>query len=661
MARERPFSFLDHAIRAGDSLLGLTAFAQIESFHVWPERTAGELPFAATLGPRIKEALELRRELESIRVLNVRDAEEKERLHRDATHALRAVELVADLVVGAALSSAIAKNSVLDLRLHSVKQRLVDALADQLDEDERDRLFEQLQAQADAWLNEGRPEGAPLRRPPHWPVAFPEVLDGGGFDAFVGNPPFLGGKRISGRAGDDFRGFISASLANGVKGSADLVTYFFLLAAKMSKFTGFIATNTVAQGDTREVGLEQIVKRGAVIYRATRSRPWPGSAALSVAQVWMTQAPWSGPAMLDDAPAPTGISSYLLAASRSSGTPQRLPQMAGRSFYGTVISGAGFIVDADEKAMLEEADGRTPSVLQPYLTGGDLLGTPDGCASRWVINFQDWPLEQAEEWAGSIGRVRQLVKPDRDNVKRESYRTRWWQFAERCAALYAAIAHLDRVLVVPQTGKFLPVTYAPVDQVFAQSVMVLAYDDDFHAGLLNSGIHQAWVQKTSSTLETRLCYRPTDSFETFVECPEDGNVADAGAQLLKLWAGQRAEAGGLTKLLNKVHDPVVATPEVLRLREAQVALDLATRDAYGWADVDLAHDFRDTGPGIRYAISEPAAIELLDRLLELNQQQAAQGAQRAGAAAKKKTKAAVVSDEAGTLALFPEMTTKDTP
>ena len=120
----------------------------------------------------------------------------------------------------------------------------------------------------------------------HWPLAFPEIIQRGGFDAFVGNPPFVGGSKIA-VIGSDYRDYLVNHVASGRRGLADYVAYFFLRYMRELKeggTAGLIATKSLAQGDTREVGLDQMVASGATIYRAIPSRKWPGQANLHVAK-----------------------------------------------------------------------------------------------------------------------------------------------------------------------------------------------------------------------------------------------------------------------------------------------------------------------------------------------------------------------------------------
>lgn len=320
----------------------------------------------------------------------------------------------------------------------------------------------------------------------------------------------------------------------------------------------------------------------------------------------------------------SGIGPDLRPVSRVSGAPQRLRAASAQSYYGTVISGAGFILTADEAEELVLAEPGASEVVRSYLTGGDLLTTADSCASRFVIDFQDWPLERAAAVAPlALARVERLVKPERDRVARQSYRERWWQFAERSANLYRAIANLERALVVPQTGKFLPIVFAQTKQIFAQSVMVFPFESPAAAAVLNSSLHSAWVSKTSGTLDTRATYRPTDSYETFVWPARWHHLELVGQRLLNTWSEAASREGGMTNVLNAFHSEVDGVPEALIT--AQQDVDEATLEAYGWSDLSATRDFVEDGrAGVRRLPTKSVRIEMLDRLLELNHQRYAE-------------------------------------
>lgn len=634
LAKDRPFSFLDHALRCGDSLLGVTDLAQIEHFHLDPDRgreihTTLQEHWTAWQGA-VKEAIERRRELESFTVLAVRDAEVKERLFREATEALDALKVVGDVLIGAALSTATDGE-------RDFEARLVDAAADvaaAIDPDRKqaDRLVTLTNLRADAgyWLNEGHSAEDRLeRRPLHWPLEFPEVfVDRGGFDAIIGNPPFQGGQKITGALGTDYRDYLVEHIAAGRRGSADLVAYFFLRAASLLRaggMVGMLATNTIAQGDTREVGLDQLTTRGVSIPRAWKSRPWPGEASLEIGQLWLRRGQWQGPAVLDGREVP-GIGPTLDPRSRVEGTPYRLAANADRSFIGSYVLGMGFVLTLKRPQELIAKDARNRDVLFPYLNGEDLNSSPTQSPSRWVINFFDWPLQEAEKYKDCWAIIEERVRPERQRKRRDGTYAlrrplpeRYWQYAEKRPGLQKAIEGLDRVIAIARVSKTVTPVFVPTGTVYSEQIVAFAYDDDEHLGLLSSAFHWWWAMTHASTLETRIRYTPTDCFETFPQ-PELTDDLDRVAKALDEHRRglmlNRNE--GLTKTYNRVHNQDESAQDIVELRRLHVELDHAVAAAYGWADLELDHDFHDTPQGVRYTLGPIVRTEVLDRLLELN-------------------------------------------
>jgi hypothetical protein len=522
---------------------------------------------------------------------------------------------------GAAISTASQGEEALDRRMLSAADDVAAALDPDRKESDRKVRLETLYWDAAEWLNTGRPIMQADRRTFHWPLEFPEVFVQGGFDAIVGNPPFQGGKKISGSLGSSYREHLVETVARGRKGVADLVAYFFLRAARLvgqDGGIGLLATNTIAQGDTREVGLDQLCVAGWVIPRAWKSRPWPGDATLEIAQVWLRRGGWDGLATLDGL-AVDGITPSLDPRSRVGGAAYRLAGNASKSFIGSLINGTGFLLTPREAEELLRSDPTTVDVLFPYLTGQDLNSMPDQSPARWVINFHDWPLERAQEYSQCLEIVRERVKPHRDSVRRKAYRERWWQFAERGVDLYRTIKGLDRVIVIAAVSKTLTPIFVSTGMVFNHKTVVFAYDDYGHLGLLTSTFHWWWVVKNTSTLRTDINYSPTDCFETFPQ----PDVSEELARVAKALDEHRgplmlARNEGLTKTYNRVHSPDESTSDVEELRRLHVELDHAVAAAYGWDDLNLDHGFHETPQGIRYTIGPVARVEALDRLLELN-------------------------------------------
>jgi len=194
------------------------------------------------------------------------------------------------------------------------------------------------------------------RRPFQWPLEFPEVFVGGenGLSAIVSNPPFQGGRMITGVLGTDYRDYLLEYLAHGKRGHADLCSYFFLRASQLvhqGGTCGLLATNTIAQGDTREVGLDQLVSEGWTIPRAVPSRKWPGTASLEVAHVWLLHGYWHGPYLLDEKEV-GGITPFLLPPGAIQGKPHTLVANLDKCFQGSVVLGMGFVLEPEEALSL---------------------------------------------------------------------------------------------------------------------------------------------------------------------------------------------------------------------------------------------------------------------------------------------------------------------
>lgn len=627
LSKERPFTFLDHAIQCGDSLLGITSLDELDVLY----RHGRLVPVTLrkTIEEAKEDALAAAQLLMEKTVLTVRDAEEKADLHRELVAATAPLRLLGDVVAGSALASCARGGFKREALIENVQQWVADAFRPELAEDERARARRLLAGEAHEWLQTDLPAKAIERRALHWPLAFPEVfLDPSrpsGFDAMVGNPPFLGGQRLTGVLGTAFRDYVVEHIADGRRGSADLVAYFYLRVARVAHGIGMLATNTIAQGDTREVCLDWLTDQGSwTIHRAVKSRPWPGEASLEVSQLWMRRGSWRGTHWLEQRPV-SGITSALGLPSRVSGNPLVLANNSGYSFQGSIVVGMGFTMsEADARGMIERRR-QNAEVLFPYLNGEDVNESPTQSASRWAINFFDWPLERASLYPDCLNIVREKVKPERERNNDRGAREFWWRFLRPRPELYATVAGMQRILCIVRVNKHLMPSLVDAGQIYSDRLHVFAYEDHFHLGLLTSALHWWWAITQGTTHETRPTYMGERCFETFPQPPYSEAVEAAGKAL----DDQRrplmiANAEGLTKTYNRVHNPNDDSPGIPRLRELHRELDHAVRDAYGWDNLDLDHGFHETSQGVRYTIGPAARTEILDRLLELNHQRYAE-------------------------------------
>ena len=613
LAKDKPFTFLDHAIRTGDSLVGIKNLDQLKNFHLEADQP-GTLKFKGPLEDWVEDAIALRKKIEAAPANTAEEVQAKERLLRDADEKTARLRYAADLLLSVEFQQA-----------PDGKERLHNSMAIQAGYYVEKGTIEEFGAAAQKVLL-GQPTF-------HWPLEFPEVLvDRGGFDAFVCNPPFMGGQKITGNLGDDYREYLVNHLANGKRGSADLCSYFFLRASPLLRDggqLGFLATNTIAQGDTREVGLDQLTATGFIIPRAMASRPWPGTANLEVAHVWLRRGSWNGPFVLDDKPA-EGITAFLTRPGAFAGKPYHLKANEGRSFQGSNILGMGFTMEPGEAEQLIEKDPRNRDVLYPFLNGEDLNSRPDQSPSRWVINFFDWPLERAREYPDCLRIVEEKVKPERAvNKYSKSAREMWWLYERWRPELYRTIAGMKKVLVTAEVSKHINFAFRPLREVFSHMLVVFPISSFDGFGVVQSSLHEIWCRDKGSTLETRFRYTPSDCFETFPFPDRLEGLESIGER----YHDHRrqimlARQEGLTKTYNRFHNPEEEIADILTLRKLHVEMDHAVTAAYGWQDLGLGHDFHQTKQGIRFTISEAARREVLARLLKLNHERYAEEVKR---------------------------------
>lgn len=521
----------------------------------------------------------------------------------------------------------------------------------------------------------------------HWFLEFPEIMERGGFDCILGNPPYLGNRAISGTYGDAFLNYMKHAYAPAA--AVDLVTYFlrriFDLVARDGSMA-LISTNTIAQGAAREGGLEVLVRSGGAISFAVRSMPWSGRAAVTVSLIAIQKKPWNQKCNLDGQSVDS-ITSYLDTADAAP-DPVRLPDNYERSFQGSIVLGGGFILGVDEAQKMLRSCPNSNEVIFPYLTGDDLNSRPDQSPSRWVINFFDWEEDRcSKSYPEVFAILEQRVMPERTRrdergefVLRKPLPQKWWIYADKRPKLYRLIADLKRVLVINRHTKNLAVSFQETGIVYSDATVVFALQGWSDFAVLSSAFHDAWAWKYGSTMGAgTLRYTPSSIFETYPfldSIGEDGrNISETGqnyyehrrALMQSLWLG-------LTDIYNLFHTRDLTPAEVARvskkplpeaeagyqgileLRRLHRELDRAVRDAYGWTDLDLGHDFVEVetlpeNDRVRYTISPAARKEVLKRLLAENHRRAAAQVSEAATkpTAKRGRKAKVAGDAHGDL------------
>jgi hypothetical protein len=639
LAKDHPFTFLDHALRYGDSLIGFSRL-QIGQFH-WDvsrphERVLGQEHLEKT----IDRVTAYRKEILEMTEDNVASILLKEQKLGLADQALESVRHAGDLLVASFFNAS--KDKARDKLRENYRDLFLSASRGNLDE-----LKEETKIVDD--LRSGKRPITPF----HWEIEFPEVFarENPGFDVMVGNPPFMGGTRIWASLGGAYRDFLKTEhIGTGGK-AVDLVAHFFRQAFALIRESGtftFIATNTIAQGDTREAGLAHICVVGGQIYSAAKRVSWPGEAAVIVSVVSVAKQNRKIEAVLDGNPA-RGINSYLI-ASETELDPKPLRVNADSSFLGHKVLGMGFVFDdqdvnsqAQSLATMRETLHRSPSSgerIKPYIGGAEINTSPTQTPHRFAIDFADLSLSEAERWPELLALVRQRVLPERAKLGgysvAEKRRERWWQYGTYAAALQKALLRLPRFLARSRISATHALTFLPSSVLVTDNVIAFTFATDSSFAVLQSQVHEHWARFFASSMKDDVRYTPSDCFDTF-PFPRDFEMRptlnDAGLEYYKYRASLMVGNNeGLTATYNRFHNPEERDPEIVRLRELHTAMDRAVLDAYGWTEVQPVCDFlldyeeekeengrieRKKKPW-RYRWPDEIRDEVLARLLELN-------------------------------------------
>ena len=460
-----------------------------------------------------------------------------------------------------------------------------------------------------------------------------------------GNPPFLGGGRISGDFGSAYKDWLFESNPGdrGVKGRCDLCAFFFrrlneLLGAHGT--LGFVATNTIAQGDTRSIGIQHLVGAGSQIYDAVNSTTWPGDAAVTISIVHLVKGEPTihvGPVRLDGLPV-QAINSRLRAMPERA-DPVQLADNKGLSFQGSIVLGMGFTLTPDERdALISQHAGNAERIF-PYLGGQEVNTSPTQSCDRYVISFGQMSLEEADQWPDLARIVREKVKPERlalsNNPSYAQAKKKWWQHYTNRPGLYAAIAPLERCLVTALTSKHRVFRFVDTQQVLDQTLVVFPVGNYSFFAVLQSRCHEPWVWLQSATMRMAGSrYTATDCFETFPFPQADPRVGLAGLErvggrLYETRAQFMVDTGqGLTKTYNALKDPTVNDARVEELRQLHVEMDHAVLAAYAeqtgdktWLDIEVPAYTEPQTPA-ETSLHQTFEDQILDRLFALNEQRA---------------------------------------
>lgn len=392
----------------------------------------------------------------------------------------------------------------------------------------------------------------------------------------VGNPPFLGNKRMSDVLGAGYVAAIKAAYP-AVHGSADLVMWWWwrcaqLVARGEVRRFGLVTTNSISQNFNRSV-VATALREIRLVYAVADLAWYEAGAAVRIS---VTVGASEGEARLGVEGRVVAEIHADLTAGVDVSAARPLPENAGKCFQGMNLVGAGFRLTPEEVRELGYSTERLPAVVRPYVTGRDLVQRR---SERYVIDFDNWGVAEAQaQFPGLWARLDERVRPERERNNRASRRRDWWLFGERVGKLRAALTGLARYIATPETAKHRIFQFVEASTIPDHTVYAVASSDAFVLGVLSSRIHQVWARCAGGTLEDRPRWNNTLCFLKF---PFPGR-SEAVAEVAEALDGYRKQwqlaAPGLA--WTEVYNRLASHPE---LHGLHARLERAVSAAYGWS------------------------------------------------------------------------------
>lgn len=627
LAKGRPFGFLDHNLRCGDSLLGIHRLDQLTELSMTPSGKGQQRLFAQNIENAVLNAIKLRQELRSSPIRDIHDVEAMARLDTDARLVLEVPQQIANTFIGEVLASGGS-----EVALDSAIGTLAIQAGQAIDSDQN--ALQGLAQRAKEFIFGKLSPNKPNHRPFHWPLEFPEVFIRplSGFDALVGNPPFLGNRLWKGSVSEQLQW--QCEMVLGVSpGKIDLCVVFHRRSVDLLRKNGcygLIATSNIAEGSAVKVGLGFIVKHGD-IYFSKKGMPWPGTAAVVVAVICFFKETWRGDCDSDGNKCKR-IGPRLEPEMEGNWVPQIL-QNSIFAFEGVNNSqGLAFVIASKSpwyKRLCDEKD----SLLRPYISGDDINSSALNTVSRWALDIADRHIDEIEvNWPVAYQFLRDEVFKTRTEMALKSYDglvDRWWQFWRHRSEMMLRIRKNERFLAYSKNTKYPIGMLAKSDWIYTNKVLLLGLErEDLYAISLSTGFRR-WLENYSGgKLGAGLTISIKDSLAMYpipLEAVSKRGV-EASFRFNELAVRFCADQGcGLTDLMNSVNTPAVEASVIMELRKLMTIVDQEVVQSYGWNDVETSYDFRKFNQGSvndpwRWALSDEVGIELMRRLIDLNRQ-----------------------------------------
>lgn len=420
-------------------------------------------------------------------------------------------------------------------------------------------------------------------------------------EAIIGNPPFIGGKKIRSELGDDYAEKLRMKYPE-VKGQVDFCTYWFRKAQDHTATRcGLVASNSIAQGISRKASLDYVVEKGGTIHNAVSSQVWSGEAKVHVSLVNWDKSNHPHNVILDG----KNVSFINTSLQNVFDVTQavRLKANLKKSFEGCQLGGKGFIISEAKAQDWIKKDPKNADVLKPMIDGKAIIHRYE--ALDWVIDFDDMPIEKASTYALPFAHVKTTVKPEREKNNIQSKREHWFKFRSPAKSMKDSFSELSTYFALPKVTKYTNFQTFEKHILPCEANMVVASDDFYVLGILNSRLHLDWVKAQASTLEDRTRYTNTTCFETFPflwDAPEavKNKIRPLAQALDEFRLNYMLEHKiGITTLYNQFFHE-----ETSQLFKLHAKLDKAVCESvYGW-DYDPTQNYNES----LYALNQKLAL-----------------------------------------------------
>ncbi|MGB1289225.1 MAG: type IIL restriction-modification enzyme MmeI, partial [Aggregatilineales bacterium] len=410
------------------------------------------------------------------------------------------------------------------------------------------------------------------------------------FDAVIGNPPYMGAKRLKQEHDSAYINEIRDEFPD-VPGNADYCVYWFRKThdnMHPGDRAGLVGTNTIRQNYSRMGGLDYIVANDGVIYDAISSMPWSGEAVVHVSVVnWSKGDAPVSPAMLHffesindegeyqfrDVKKKVINSSLSEETDVSGAKVLRVNKKPKRVFQGQIPGNEHFVFEPDEARAFIKKDSNSVTVLFPFLIGDDLVGNSQGHPSRLVLDLNQYDAIEAQQFGGAYAHIKKHILPVREekaqqeearnalaraenptasiNRHHRGFLNNWWKHSYGRNEMWSQLATRKRFVGCSQVTKRPIFDFISTEIHPDVTIQTFIFDDDYSFGILQSNLHWLWFTNRASTLKSDYRYTPTSVFNTF-PFPQQPDavkvraVADAGRALHEFRRERMAKSENLT-------------------------------------------------------------------------------------------------------------------